>query len=89
MVMNRKNACIFDFGGNGKIELCEIWGIGLARFVSGVLYIIPDAPRRQLPIDRLGGPILIRTYGYLGLRTQGQDRTQDPELGQRRRGVCV
>ena len=44
--------------GNGQIELCEMWGIGLARFLSGVLYIIPDAPRRQLPIDRLGGQIL-------------------------------
>ena len=52
--MNRKNKCIFDFLGNGKIELGEMWGIGLARFLSGVLYIIPEAPRRQLPIDHVG-----------------------------------
>ena len=59
--MNRKNKCIFDFLGNGKIELGEMWGIGLARFLSGVLYIIPDAPRRQLPIDRPGGPYYLES----------------------------
>ena len=47
VVMNRKNTCIFVFWGNGKIELGEMWGIGLARFLSGVLCIIPDRPRRQ------------------------------------------
>ena len=54
MGMNRKNKCIFDFLGNGKIELGEMGGIGLARFLSGVFYIIPDAPGRQLPIDHVG-----------------------------------
>ena len=69
MGMNRKNKCIFDLLGNGKIELGEMWGIGLARFLSGVLYIIPDAPRRQLPIDRLGGP-----YYWPPARVEGRVR---------------
>ena len=37
--MNRKNICSFDFSGNGKIELGEMWDIGLARFGSGGSYI--------------------------------------------------